>query len=196
MNDHTSTPQDFETSSNQSEGSMSSDYPVESNIGSGYPAENSDVSKTIPQMSSATVEEGGLPTNGDPETAVDRRTMILVALVGILLIAVTVAAVIFMLSNPATTETIRDIMIIFVAVEMSLIGVVLIILIIQIAQLSALLQNEIKPMLEATNETMNTLRGTSVFLSEHLTEPVIKVNSYASAVRRAVDLIRPKPRKK
>jgi hypothetical protein len=142
---------------------------------------------------------GGLneiPPDGNDEAAMDRRMMIGVALIGILLIAVTIAAVIFMLSNPATTETIRDIMIIFVAVEMSLIGVVLIILIIQVAQLSALLQNEIKPMLEATNETMNTLRGTSVFLSDHITEPVMKINSYASAMRRAVNLIRPKPRKK
>jgi hypothetical protein len=107
-----------------------------------------------------------------------------------------VAAVIFMVSNPAATETIRDIMIIFVAFEMSIIGIALIILIIQVAQLSAMLQNEIKPMLEATNDTMNTLRGTSVFLSEHLSGPVMKMNSYASAMRRAVDLIRPKPRKK
>jgi hypothetical protein len=52
-----------------------------------------------------------------------------------------------------------------------------------------LLQNEIRPILESTNETANTLRGTAVFLSENLTEPVIKLNEYAVALRRLVELL-------
>lgn len=134
--------------------------------------------------------------NGEEDVGNQRLTIIAVVLVLIILIALTIGAVILMLSHPAETETLRDIMIIFVALEMSVLGIVLIILILQVAQLSALLQNEIKPMLEATNETLNTLRGTSAFMSDHLTQPVIQVSGYASAVRRAVDLIRPKPKPK
>ena len=37
--------------------------------------------------------------------------------------------------------------------------------------------------------TANTLRGTAVFLSENLTEPVIKLNEYAVAIRRLVELV-------
>jgi hypothetical protein len=64
------------------------------------------------------------------------------------------------------------------------IGLAMVILIIQLATLTNLLQNEVKPLLESTNETANTLRGTAAFLSENLTEPVIKLNEYLSGIRR------------
>ena len=57
------------------------------------------------------------------------------------------------------------------------------ILIVQMSTLINLLQNEIKPIIESTNETANTLRGTAVFISENLTEPVIALNEYISAFR-------------
>jgi hypothetical protein len=75
------------------------------------------------------------------------------------------------------------------ALEFVVVGLALVILIVQLATLINLLQNEIRPILESTNETANTLRGTAVFLSENLTEPVIKLNEYAVAARRLVELI-------
>jgi len=52
-----------------------------------------------------------------------------------------------------------------------------------------LLQNEVKPILDATNETVNTLRGTTTFLSENLVEPVIKLNSYLAGIQRVLKLL-------
>jgi amino acid permease len=75
------------------------------------------------------------------------------------------------------------------ALEFLLIGLALVILIIQLANLINLLQNEVKPILESTNETANTLRGTAAFLSQNLTEPVIQLNSYVAALRRAIELL-------
>ncbi|MCK4962815.1 MAG: hypothetical protein KAS19_10025, partial [Anaerolineales bacterium] len=86
-------------------------------------------------------------------------------------------------------EIIRDIVIIFMAVESSLIGIVMIILITQLARLTAMLQNEIKPILDSTNETLNTLRGTTTFLSNNLVDPVVKANSVITALRRAIELL-------
>jgi hypothetical protein len=108
----------------------------------------------------------------------------------LLLITGVVFAVISMVNNPDKTETIRDIVIIFMAVESLLIGLVLIVLITQLARLTAMLQNEVKPILDSTNETINTLRGTTAFLSDNLVEPVVKVNSYVAAFRRAIELLR------
>ena len=62
------------------------------------------------------------------------------------------------------------------------IGVALVVLIVQLASLINLLQNEVKPILIATNETVNTLRGTSEFLSENVVEPVIKLNGYLGGI--------------
>ncbi len=63
------------------------------------------------------------------------------------------------------------------------------ILILQISALINLLQNEIKPILDATNETVHTLRGTTAFLSENMTEPVIKLNSSLAGFRRVLDIL-------
>ena len=74
------------------------------------------------------------------------------------------------------TARVRDIFIIFMAFESLIIGVALVILIVQLALLTNLLQNEIKPIIDSTNETVNTVRGTATFLSDNLAEPVIKLN--------------------
>jgi len=121
-----------------------------------------------------------------------RNTAILVgaiALVLLLLVAL-ILAISFMVSNPATTETLRDVAIILLALEGFLIGLALIVLIVQLARLTVLLENEVKPILESTNETISTLRGTTTFLSDNLADPVIRANSVAAAVRRALQLLR------
>jgi hypothetical protein len=119
------------------------------------------------------------------------QRLVIVALVvgGIIILAAMVAAIIYLASPGSPTERIRDIFIIFMALEFVVVGLALVILIVQLATLINLLQNEIRPILESTNETANTLRGTAVFLSENLTEPVIKLNEYAVALRRVVELL-------
>ena len=113
-------------------------------------------------------------------------TIAIIALLGIL-----VVAVIFLLQPGTPTDKIRDIFIIFMALESLVIGVVLVILVVQIAILINLLQTEIKPILNSTNETVNNLKGTASFLSDHLIEPVIKLNEYLAGVKRLLDLFRP-----
>jgi ABC-type dipeptide/oligopeptide/nickel transport system permease component len=120
------------------------------------------------------------------QTALIAGAVIVLALV----VAGLVLAISAMVRNPDSTETVRDILIIFVAGESFLIGLALIVLIVQLARLTALLQNEVRPILESTNDTVNTLRGTSQFLSDNVVRPVIKANGSLAAVRRVMDLIR------
>ena len=80
-------------------------------------------------------------------------------------------------------------MIIVMALEFMFLGVALLVLIVQLATLINLLQNEIIPIVESTNETANTLRGTTVFLSENLTEPVIKLNQYLAGLTKLIQLL-------
>ena len=108
----------------------------------------------------------------------------------VLLIALLVLAISAMVRDPQGTETIRDIVIIFVAGETLIVGVALILLVVQLARLTALLQNELRPLIDSTNETVNTLRGTSQFLSQRMVSPVIKANSSVAALRRALGLFR------
>ena len=109
----------------------------------------------------------------------------------IIILFILIAGVIFLLNQPlSNVARIRDIFIIVLALESLMIGLVLIILIVQIARLTNLLQNEIKPILDTTNETVSNLRGTTVFLSDNLIEPVIKLNEYLAALRRMLELIK------
>jgi len=86
----------------------------------------------------------------------------------------------------AVTALLRDTAIVFVAFESLLIGVLLIILMLQIQSLIVLLRDEIKPMLEAANETMTTVRGTTRFVSHNVVSPVMKWSSYLAGARRIV----------
>ncbi|MCG2787796.1 MAG: hypothetical protein L6461_22130 [Anaerolineae bacterium] len=127
----------------------------------------------------------------DPAIEREQRKMIITLTAGaILLVALIVLSIVFLMTTDAeNTSKIRDIFIIFMALESLVIGVALVILIVQISSLVNLLQNEVRPMLEATNETINTLRGTTEFLGENLVGPVIKLNTYLAGMKRLLDMI-------
>lgn len=108
---------------------------------------------------------------------------------GGVVLLVLIGLAIYALLLPSTpTERIRDIFIIILALESLIIGAALIILLIQLAILINLLQNEVRPILQATQETVNNLRGTAEFLGENVVEPVIKLNSYLAGLQRVIQL--------
>lgn len=119
-------------------------------------------------------------------TKTNKKVIIIGILVVLVILTLIVLATIFLV-NPANsdmTEQIRDVFIIFIALESLIIGVALVVLIVQLSTLINLLQNEIRPIINSTNETVNTLKGTAKFLSNNLTEPVIKINQYAAMIKR------------
>jgi hypothetical protein len=122
----------------------------------------------------------------------ERKQRIIVAsmVAGIVLIAVLLSVAIYFLLQPTTpTDQIRDVFIIVVALESLVVGVALIVLIVQMATLINLLQNEVRPILVATNETVNTLRGTVEFLGEEVIEPVMKLSGYLAGLTRMLELM-------
>ena len=111
---------------------------------------------------------------------------------GVLLLALLIAGLVFLLQPGTDTGRLRDIFIIFMALEFLIVGLALIILIIQIARLTHLLQNEVKPILESTTDTVQTLRGTTKFMSEHLVQPVIRLNQYLAGMSKFFTIFRSK----
>ena len=119
-----------------------------------------------------------------------QKLAIFVALVvGILLLVGAGFIVSYLLQPEAPTETLRDIFIILLTFEFMLLGFALVILLIHLARLINLLQNEIQPILESTSEAAHTLRGTASFLSQNLVGPVMKINSTIAGFRRAADML-------
>ncbi|MBC8331021.1 MAG: hypothetical protein H8E28_03485 [Anaerolineae bacterium] len=128
-----------------------------------------------------------------PEDTRNQRGLVVGLVIGgIALLAVIVGAV-FLLLRPSTdTARVRDVFIIFMALESIVIGLALVILLVQLARLINLLQNEIKPIMDSTNETVSTLRGTTQFLSDNLVEPVMKLNEYLAGFGHLIRFVRPK----
>jgi len=94
------------------------------------------------------------------------------------------------LTSNETVSRVRDVFIILMALESMLTGLALTILIVQVARLTNLLENEVKPILDSTNETVSNLRGTTKFLSDNLVEPVIKLNEVVAVFQRMIDILR------
>jgi hypothetical protein len=108
--------------------------------------------------------------------------IILLALVGLF-----IWGALWLAQNQApTVEAMRDIFIIALAMESCLFGIVLIILLVMVIRLVNMIEFEIKPILEKTNETVGMVRGTTVFVGDNVVKPVTTVNSYVAGIRRGL----------
>ncbi len=142
-----------------------------------------------PEMTNPSKAVPLLPAGEAPKSKAKTWPIIVGALV--LLAVIIGLIVLLMLTGSENVGKIRDIFIIFMALESLIIGIVLVILIVQLAVLINLIQNEIKPIMQATNETVNTLKGTSTFISNNIAEPVIKLNEYLAGFKKLLDLLFP-----
>jgi uncharacterized membrane protein (DUF485 family) len=144
--------------------------------------------ESSPQIAPSPNAQAG-PTS--EELRRQRQLIIGITIVIVLFLILFIGTLLFLL-NPNTPQLyvarVRDVFIIILALQSLVIGMVLVILMVQLARLTNLLQNEIKPILESTNETANTLRGTTTFLSDNLVEPVIKANEYSAGFRQLIAL--------
>lgn len=136
-----------------------------------------------------------LQPNPDPQQLRKQRLTIAgIIILIVIFLGLLVTGIVFLVSPGLTSidtvSRLRDIFIILMALESLLIGLALTILIIQIARLTNLLENEIKPILDSTNETISNLRGTTRFLSDNLVEPVIKLNEILAVFQRVTDLLK------
>ncbi len=128
--------------------------------------------------------------NEQPET-IKKSGSTWAIIIAVLFIGLIITGIIILSQqSQEVTGKVRDIFIILLAVEMFIIGVALIVLIIQLASLSNLLQNEVKPILDSTTETVNDLKGTVKFLSDNVTEPVIKLYQSMAGINRLLQMFK------
>jgi hypothetical protein len=144
-----------------------------------------------PQLSPEQMEPRVSDEPSAPQaTEQSQKNIVIPIVIGVVVLLALLGVAIYFLLQPATpTDKIRDIFIIVVALESLIIGVALIVLIVQLASLINLLQNDVKPILSATTDTVNTLRGTAEFLGENVVEPVIKLNGYLAGLTRMLELM-------
>ena len=84
----------------------------------------------------------------------------------------------------------RDLAIIALAVESLLLGLLLFVLVWQVWSLVRMLREELAPIVESASETANTVRGTALFLSKYVVNPLVRTFSYGTAINRFLRVLR------
>ena len=148
------------------------------------------MSESLAKTTEPAVSEKSEQINAQVEVTNEKKPILAIVIAVLLLIGLIVGLFFLARADGQVVSQVRDIFIILMALMMVVIGVALVVLIIQLANLTNLLQHEIKPILHSTTDTVNTLKGTVRFLSDNVSEPVIKLNESLASIRKLVDIFR------
>jgi ABC-type dipeptide/oligopeptide/nickel transport system permease component len=136
------------------------------------------------------------PPSAQSNEMIPRTYIIVGVVVAVVLVVLTILGVIWLArTQGATMEALRDIMIIVLALESCVFGIVLMLLLLMFIRLINMLEFEIKPILEKTNETLGTVRGTTTFVSNHVVKPVSRATSYVAGFRSGLRTLFGDPRR-
>lgn len=137
------------------------------------------------------------PTPVEDRTEAIPTTYVIIGVIVLIILGIALAVgILFLASNYATQlEAVRDVFIIALALESCVFGVVLMLMLIMLIRLVNTVEFEIKPILEQTNETIGTVRGTTNFVSKNVINPVVKTQSYVAGVRQGIRALFGDPRK-
>ena len=137
------------------------------------------------------------PVNSPAAPSKIRPWQIALGVLAVLILAgLFIWGVIWLAQNKAPEiEAVRDIFIIFLALSTCLFGVVILLLLLMVVRLVNMLEFEIKPILEKTNETVGMVRGTTVFVSENVVKPVTTASMYMAGIRRGFKTLFGDPRR-
>ena len=95
----------------------------------------------------------------------------------------------------ATVASLRNVMIIALALMSCIFGIVLLVMFVVVVRLVNMLEFEIKPILEKTNETLGTLQGTTNFVSDNVVRPVTRASSNIAGFRKGLATLFGNPKK-
>ncbi len=88
-----------------------------------------------------------------------------------------------------TVEIVRDFSIIFLALSTIVTQVILVLLLLEIRSLSKMMRENIYPILQSADETVRTVRGTSVFVTDNVVSPVVRISGMAAGISTALRVI-------
>jgi hypothetical protein len=126
-----------------------------------------------------------------------KKMIVIVSIAVVVIVALLVVAGFFLYSRPQATIFLRDIAIIILAFETLMVIFFLGVMTVLLIYVILTLEREIKPVLNATSETVYTVRGTTTFVSDTVVSPIMTVASIVGAAKGAAQAIadlRPKGR--
>ena len=130
------------------------------------------------------------PTSSDRKQLVPWAYVIIGVVVAIVLAILFGWLIVWLAANHADSiEVMRDLFMIGLALTTCVLGIVMMMLLVMVIRLVNMVEYEVKPILEKTNETVGTLRGTTAFVSKNVVEPVTTARGYASGLRRGMRIL-------
>jgi hypothetical protein len=117
-----------------------------------------------------------------------RRWTVVFAIAFPALLTIIGLALMLFFREDAQLRSLRDILLILLALEFMVVGVALSLLMIQLARLSLLIEMEVRPMVRSAEETLRHLSGTVQFLDENLVDPIMKLNTSLAGVQRLLNV--------
>jgi hypothetical protein len=118
-----------------------------------------------------------------------KKMIVIVFIAVVVIAALVVAAGFFLYSRPQATTFLRDVAVIVLAFETLVVIFFLGVMIVLLIYVVLTLEREIKPVLNATSETVYTVRGTTTFVSDTVISPIMRVASIVGAVKGAAQAI-------
>ena len=142
----------------------------------------------------ALVEADQIVDNADDGLPIQRYLLIgLGGFIGLVVIGLLIALIGGTVNSDGFANffrILRDFFIIALALLGILMCIALMILVMQVSALVNLIRQEIKPIMAETRETLATVRGTTTFISQNVTQPVIRATAFVAGTRSLVsDLI-------
>jgi hypothetical protein len=128
----------------------------------------------------------------EARTPMDPRAKKMIVIVSIAVVVIVLAllgAGFFLYSRPEATTFLREIAVIVLAFETLVVIFFLGVMTVLLIYVILTLEREIKPVLNATSETIYTVRGTTTFVSDTVVSPIIEVASIVGAVKGAAQAI-------
>lgn len=135
------------------------------------------------------------PYQPPPEQLIPTKYVVIGVVVAVVITILSIGFTIYMAANYALEmAALRDIMIIALALESCIFGIAILILLVMVIRLVNMLEFEIKPILERTNETIGMVRGTTVFMGDNVVKPLTTASSYMAGVRKGLKTLFGNPR--
>jgi amino acid permease len=116
------------------------------------------------------------------------RKMMWIGIIAAVIVILIIASFVLMI-NAGVTGTVRDVIIIFLALESVAIATLMIVLVVQVIGLVTMLREEVKPLLQSAQDTLEATRGTTAFVSQKVITPVIKVAGTVAGVKSAIKFL-------
>lgn len=125
-----------------------------------------------------------------PSNLLTTKRKILIGVAVVVVIALIALTTWLLYTHPGFTATSSKIAIIILALVLLIMNLAMIFMLWQIIRLIDFLLTELKPVLNSVQQTAGTVRGTTEFVSDEVTNPIIDVSAKAAGIKGSLRFIR------